>query len=137
MRPTNGCQIQECLPKASLSFVSYLFAKSKTTAHILETIYLYTYITYSATPSNRRKQRASKLSAMDVLAEKYAKKAALKKEKLDLRKQELDFQKIKFDAEEQEKKSSRVRGGRQESNDFSCEEIDQLKFTTSIDNIFY
>ena len=47
MRPTNGCQIQECLPKASLSFVSYLFAKSKTTAHIMETIYLYIYYIFS------------------------------------------------------------------------------------------
>ena len=101
MRPTNGCQIQECLPKASLSFDSYLFAKSK---HTSWKRFIYTYITYSAAPSKKRKQRASKLSAMDVLAEKYAKKAALKKEKLDLRKQELDFQKIKFDAEEQERK---------------------------------
>ena len=40
---------------------------------------------------------------MKVLAEKYAKKAELKKEMLDLRRQELDFQKKKFEVEEQER----------------------------------
>ena len=40
---------------------------------------------------------------MEVLAEKYAKKAELKKEELDLRKQGLDFQKKKFEVEEQER----------------------------------
>ena len=42
---------------------------------------------------------------MEVLAEKYAKKAALKKEELNVRKQELDFQKMKFEVKEQERKA--------------------------------
>ena len=40
---------------------------------------------------------------MEILAEKYAKKAELKKEELDLRTQELDSQKKKFEVEEQER----------------------------------
>ena len=76
-----------------------MVAISKTTAHIMETI----FCTFTATPSKKRRQRASKQSAMEVLEEKYAKKAELKKEELDLRRQELNFKKKKFEVEEQER----------------------------------
>ena len=102
-----------------------------------------TYINYAHTlriqvPVQKRTQRASKQSAMEVLTEKSAKKAALKKEEVDLRKQELDFPKKMFEVKEQERKKSLsgVRGGRKERSNFSSEEADQLKLVSSFNNTF-
>ena len=44
----------------------------------METIYSYIYYIYSY-PFKKRRQRASKQSAMEVLAERYAKKLSLKR----------------------------------------------------------
>lgn len=55
-------------------------------------------------PGKKVKQRASKLSAMQMLSEKYEKKAELKQKELEIRKLELDLQKRKFEEETEERK---------------------------------
>ena len=48
------------------------------------------------------KQRASKLSAVQMLNDKYERKAELKQKELEIRKMELDLQKRKFEEETEE-----------------------------------
>jgi hypothetical protein len=50
------------------------------------------------------KQRASKLSAVQMLSDKYKRKAELKQKELEIRKMELDLQKRKFEEETEERK---------------------------------
>lgn len=50
------------------------------------------------------KQRGSKLSAVQMLSDKYEKKAELKQKELEIRKLELDLQKRKFEEETEERK---------------------------------
>lgn len=50
------------------------------------------------------RQRASKLTAMDMLATKYSQKAELKDRELEIRKLELEFQRKKFEVEAEERK---------------------------------
>lgn len=52
----------------------------------------------------KSQKRASKLSAIDMLASKYKHKAELQDRELELRKQELQFQREKFEAEAEERK---------------------------------
>jgi hypothetical protein len=49
------------------------------------------------------KQRASKLSAVQMLSGKYESKAELKQKELQIRKMELDLQKRKFEKTEERK----------------------------------
>ncbi|KAK3755168.1 hypothetical protein QZH41_010692 [Actinostola sp. cb2023] len=51
------------------------------------------------------KQRASKLTALEMLAEKYQQKSELKDKELELRRMELQFQKEKFEAEAKEREA--------------------------------
>lgn len=53
----------------------------------------------SSGPKGKVKCRASKLSAMEMPANKYNQKAELKDQELELRKMELEFQQKKFEAE--------------------------------------
>ncbi|CAB3995591.1 Hypothetical predicted protein [Paramuricea clavata] len=50
------------------------------------------------------KQRASKLSAVQMLSDKYERKAELKQKELEIRKMELDLQKRKFEEQTEERK---------------------------------
>ena len=50
------------------------------------------------------KQRASKLSAVQMVSDKYEKRAELKQKELEIRKLELDLQKRKFEEESEERK---------------------------------
>ena len=58
-----------------------------------------------AGPKKKVQKRATKLSAMEMLADKYSKKAENKKEKLELRRMELEFAKEKYAAEAEERKA--------------------------------
>ena len=53
--------------------------------------------------SSKRK-RASKISAIEMLGKKYAKKAELKEKELELRRMELELKKRKMENEEEERK---------------------------------
>lgn len=58
----------------------------------------------SSGPKGKVQRRASKLSAMEMLANKYNQKAELKDRELEIRKMELEFQQKKFEAEVEERK---------------------------------
>ena len=51
-----------------------------------------------------RRSRSSKLSAMEILQQKFEKKAELKERELELRKKELELQERKLISEEEERK---------------------------------
>ncbi|XP_028410542.1 stress response protein NST1-like [Dendronephthya gigantea] len=51
------------------------------------------------------RQRASKLTALEMLTDKYKQKTELKQKELELRRMELDFEKEKYNAEAEERKA--------------------------------
>ena len=55
-------------------------------------------------PGKKVKKGASKLSAVQMLSDKYEKKAELRQKELEIRKLELDLQKRKFEEESEERK---------------------------------
>ena len=58
-------------------------------ADILKVLFI---ISLSAGPRGIVRRRASKLSAVEILTQKYAQKAEYKEKELEVRKQELEFQ---------------------------------------------
>ncbi|KAL9966454.1 hypothetical protein ACROYT_G024533 [Oculina patagonica] len=56
-------------------------------------------------PRKKIQHRATKQSAMEMLANKYNQKAELKEKELELRKMELEFQQKKYEAEAEERKA--------------------------------
>ena len=50
------------------------------------------------------KKKASKLSAVEMLSQKYQQKAELKEKELEVRKMEIELQKRKFEEESEERK---------------------------------
>ena len=53
----------------------------------------------------KKQQRASKLTALQMLSDKYQQKAELKEKELNLRRMELEFEKEKYNAEAEERKA--------------------------------
>ena len=53
----------------------------------------------------KSKRRCSKLSAMEMLANKYSQRAEFKKEELDVRRMELEFAKEKYAAKAEERRA--------------------------------
>lgn len=62
-------------------------------------------LNYVGRPKKETKRRCSKLSAMEILANKYSQNAEFKKEKLDVRRMELEFAKEKYAAEAEERRA--------------------------------
>jgi len=62
--------------------------------------------TSSSGPKGKVQHRASKLRAMEMLANKYNQKAELKDRELEIRKMELEFQQKKFEAEVEQRKAN-------------------------------
>ena len=50
-------------------------------------------------------QKASKLTALEMLTDKYQKKVELKEKELEIRRMELDFEKEKYKSEAEERKA--------------------------------
>ena len=72
---------------------------------ISKTTYVTNFTSCFVGPKKKVQKRASKLSAVEMLAQKYAQKAAFKKDELELRRQELEFAKQKYNDELEEKKA--------------------------------
>lgn len=62
-------------------------------------------LNYVGRPKEKTKRRCSKLSAVEMLANKYSQKAEFKKEELDVRRMELEFAKEKYAAEAEERRA--------------------------------
>ena len=56
-------------------------------------------------PKKKTKRHCSKLSAMEMLVNKYSQKAEFEKEELDVRRMELEFSKEKYAAQEEERRA--------------------------------
>ena len=65
-------------------------------------------LNYVGRPKEKTKRRCSKLSAVEMLANKYSQKAEFKKEELDVRRMELEFAKEKYAAEAEERRATRM-----------------------------
>ena len=62
-------------------------------------------LNYVGHPKKKSKRRCSKLSAMEMLANKYSQRAEFKKEELDVRRMELEFAKEKYAAKAEERRA--------------------------------
>ena len=57
----------------------------------------------------KKQQRASKLTALQMLSDKYQQKAELKEKELNLRRMELEFEKEKYNAEAEKGKERKAK----------------------------